>query len=81
MWVSILPVWLCPQRFSGSSERSICFIIITPSPLEELFKEMLTHDECLLELSVPSGHEVPLFIEKSGPVKIKTLRWERGKTP
>ena len=32
--------------------------IITLSPLDKHFKEMLTHDECLLELSVPSGLEV-----------------------
>lgn len=46
-------------------------LIITPSPLDKLFKEMLTHDECLLELSVPSGLEVPMFIEEFGPLNIK----------
>lgn len=31
---------------------------------------MLSHEECLLDLSIPSGHEVPMFIGKFGPLNI-----------
>lgn len=40
-------------------------LIITLGLLDKLVKEMLTHDECLLELSIPSGLEVRSHIYRS----------------
>lgn len=40
-------------------------LIITLGLLDKLIKEMLTHDEYLLELSVPSGLEVRSHIYRS----------------